>query len=218
MKRLLALGLMVILASGCSSVYYGAKERAGMHKRDILVERVEEAREAQEEGREQFRTALDQYRQLVSFYDDDSEDRYQKFEDAVENSGKAANEIRDRIERVEEVAGALFEEWREEIDAYNSENLRADSQVKLASTRRDYTTLMTAMQEMEKQLDPALEAMNDQLLHLKHNLNAQEIATAGAQSEILSRELNALLSALRTSIDETDDFLSTVASDATAGY
>jgi nitrogen fixation-related uncharacterized protein len=31
---------------GCSKAYYGAMEKVGIHKRDILVDRVEGARDA----------------------------------------------------------------------------------------------------------------------------------------------------------------------------
>ena len=51
---LLALGLTL---SGCQSVYYEAMEKMGTHKRDILVDCVEEGKEAQEEARAQFFSA-----------------------------------------------------------------------------------------------------------------------------------------------------------------
>ncbi len=45
MKKLLIaiLVLTLALASGCQSTYYGFMEKMGSHKRDILVDRVEEA-------------------------------------------------------------------------------------------------------------------------------------------------------------------------------
>ena len=36
-----------LLLSSCSSAYYSAMEQLGVHKRDILVDRVEEARDSQ---------------------------------------------------------------------------------------------------------------------------------------------------------------------------
>lgn len=54
---LLAVAACVAL-SGCQSAYYGAWEKLGVEKRDILVDRVENAKESQEEAQEQFADAL----------------------------------------------------------------------------------------------------------------------------------------------------------------
>ena len=57
----------VISMSGCESTYYNAMEKVGVHKRDILVDRVGEAKEAQEDAQEQFKDALTEFRSVVSF-------------------------------------------------------------------------------------------------------------------------------------------------------
>ena len=62
---LLALGLTL---SGCQSVYYEAMEKMGTHKRDILVDRVEDGKEAQEEAKAQFSSAFDEGRGFQSGY------------------------------------------------------------------------------------------------------------------------------------------------------
>ena len=48
----------VALLGACSQAYYGAMEKVGIHKRDILVDRVEAARDAQSEAQKQFTSAL----------------------------------------------------------------------------------------------------------------------------------------------------------------
>lgn len=40
----------VLLLSACESAYYDALEKVGVHKREILIDRIEAAQEAQEEG------------------------------------------------------------------------------------------------------------------------------------------------------------------------
>ena len=57
----LSLGL-----AACSGTYYGAMEGLGIEKRDILVDRVEDARDAQDDAAEQFASALDQFRSIVA--------------------------------------------------------------------------------------------------------------------------------------------------------
>lgn len=64
---LLLMTTAMISISGCESTYYNAMEKVGVHKRDILVDRVGEAKEAQEEAQEQFKDALTEFRSVVSF-------------------------------------------------------------------------------------------------------------------------------------------------------
>ncbi|MEN8232871.1 MAG: DUF2959 family protein, partial [Thermodesulfobacteriota bacterium] len=44
---------MLLLSGGCQKAYYNTMEKFGVHKRDIMVDRVEEARDSQEEAKEQ---------------------------------------------------------------------------------------------------------------------------------------------------------------------
>ena len=45
--RTLLLPALALTLAGCQSAYYGAAEQFGIYKRDILVDRVEESRDAQ---------------------------------------------------------------------------------------------------------------------------------------------------------------------------
>tara|TARA_B100001964_G_C14082329_1_gene530880 strand:- start:142 stop:360 length:219 start_codon:yes stop_codon:yes gene_type:complete len=64
--RITALACSLLLAA-CESTYYDAWEKVGAHKRDILIDRIEEVQEAQVEGQEQFKDALEQFRAVVNF-------------------------------------------------------------------------------------------------------------------------------------------------------
>ena len=50
MPYFLAILLSVSLLSGCQSAYYSAMEQVGIHKRDIMVDRVEDANVAQKDA------------------------------------------------------------------------------------------------------------------------------------------------------------------------
>tara|TARA_R110000803_G_scaffold124831_1_gene192521 strand:- start:516 stop:785 length:270 start_codon:yes stop_codon:yes gene_type:complete len=77
------------------------------------------------------------------------------------------------IQTIEDVSGALFDEWEDELDLYESAPLRKTSKRRLDETRELYSSLIARMHQMEKRMDPVLEAFEDQVLFLKHNLNAQ---------------------------------------------
>ncbi|MEK9135873.1 MAG: DUF2959 family protein, partial [Bacteroidota bacterium] len=66
--RLLVLPVVALLAvCGCSTVYYNAMEKVGVHKRDIMVDRVKDARDTQKETKKQFLTAMEQFKSVVNF-------------------------------------------------------------------------------------------------------------------------------------------------------
>ena len=55
------IGAAFISIGGCQRAYYATLEKLGYHKRDLLVGRVQDARGAQENAKEQFQSALDQF-------------------------------------------------------------------------------------------------------------------------------------------------------------
>ena len=205
-KPMIFLGLVLVL-SGCSSAYYNTMERFGKHKRDILVERVEEVRDAQQDGQEQFSSALEKYRAFIAFDGGELEDQYDQLKAEFDDSEEAAQEIRDRIDATEDVAGDLFDEWEDELNTYTNATLKQDSQRKLRATRSDYDALIKTMRTSEKRLDPALNAMRDQVLYLKHNLNAKAIASLAAEAATVERDVDALLTSMQKSIEEANQFL-----------
>jgi chromosome segregation ATPase len=210
MNKLLALVGLTLMLGGCSSAYYRTMETIGVYKRDILVNRVEEAKDAQENGQEQFRSALEKYASVIEFDGGSLENQYDELNDEFEASEQAAADIRERISAIEEVAEDLFKEWETEIDQYTSQALKRDSKRKLVQTRRGYADLIDTMHTSEKRLEPALNAMRDQVLYLKHNLNAKAIAALKMESAAVKRDVDALLTAMQTSIDEAEAFLADI--------
>lgn len=205
-KALLILGIGVLLA-GCSSAYYNTMEKLGVHKRDILVDRVEEARDSQKTGEKQFSSALAQFKSVVAVDGGNLEPVYEKLNKEYEKSKSAADDIRKRINDIESVAEALFKEWESELKEYSSSQLRTESQQKLKTTKNKYQQLLATMRKTEKRMDPVLAAMNDQVLYLKHNLNARAIQSLKQEVVKIDKDVDILLAAIRTSVAEADKFI-----------
>jgi DUF1680 family protein len=102
---------------GCESTYYKTMETVGYHKRDIMVDRVQEARDAQ---------------------------------------------------------------------------------------------LIGAMKRAERKIDPVLAAFRDQVLYLKHNLNAQAIASLQSELASIETDVAKLIKEMEASIKEADGFISSM--------
>lgn len=212
MKRLtLALSIMsLFFVLGCSKAYYSTMESMGYDKREILADRVENARESQEEAKDQFVSALERFKSVVAFDGGALEDKYEELNDEYELSQKRAEAVKDRIDSVEDVAEALFEEWQEEIKLYSSAKLRKSSQDKLVATQRKYNGLIRAMRKAEKKMYPVLEAFEDQVLYLKHNLNAKAIAALEGELTTIRSDVDALIKDMDISIAEAGAFIKTL--------
>ncbi|QQD18266.1 DUF2959 domain-containing protein [Spongiibacter nanhainus] len=205
--RILGLTLLLLSLAACESTYYGAMEKVGVHKRDILVDRVGEARDAQQDGQAEFQDALTQFRAVVNFKGGDLEKLYDKLDAEYQDSVDAAEDIRDRIDKVESVAEALFDEWEDELELYSSASLRADSERKLRDTRQKYKGLIRSMRRAEKSMQPVLDAFQDNVLYLKHNLNASAIGALKGELAEIDRDVSSLISSMNEAIQESDSFI-----------
>ena len=191
----------------CATTYYRTMEAFGLHKRDILVERVEEARDSQEEAGEQFQSALESFREVVDFEGGELERRYDRLNTEYERSEAKAQKVSKRIASVESVAEDLFDEWERELKEYSDEGLRRSSEKMLEQTQERYLDLIDAMRRAEAKMPPVLARLNDQVLFLKHNLNAQAIGSLQGVADELELDVEDLLRELENSIAEANEFI-----------
>ena len=115
---LLAAALALPACKMVREKYYNALEKVGIEKRELLVSRVDKAREAQVEAQKQFKDALEEFQALVGYQGGDLEKMYGKLSSEYEASERKADEVRERIAKIEQVAQSLFEEWQREIGQY----------------------------------------------------------------------------------------------------
>jgi len=199
--------LLILPITSCSSVYYGAMEKVGVHKREILVDRVVDARDAQEEAKQQFSSALEQFSAVVNFDGDELQDQYEELNAAFEESEERALTVTQRIEAVQDVSEALFSEWEEELDQYSNQKLRSASARQLKATQSRYRTMMKAMHSAERKMEPVLSAFRDQVLFLKHNLNAQAIISLKSEFRSIKSDIGKLIRDMEISIAESNKFV-----------
>lgn len=200
------LALMLML-SGCQSAYYSAMEKVGVHKRDILIDRVEETKDSQQESQQEFQSALERLTTLINFDGGELQDAYNQLNDDYESSLQAANEVSNNINKVEDVANALFDEWRDELEQYKSASLKRESNKKLLSTERQFNQLLRSMRSAESKMEPVLSSLKDNVLYLKHNLNAQAVAAIKGEFTNLKRDIQLLMNDMNKSIEDSNKFI-----------
>ncbi len=179
LQRVWVLLLSAVLLGGCSTVYYKTMEKFGYEKRDILVDRVEDARDSQNDAQETFRSSLERFQSVVDTPDTELKEQYAEISDAYEDSLASAEEVRDRIDKVQQ----------------------------LKETRVQYGQLISRMHDAEDRMEPVLQAFEDQVLYLKHNLNAQAIGSLENELVSIRQDVDSLIRNMEQSIAESEAFI-----------
>ena len=199
--------LALVGLSSCRSAWYSTLEAFGVHKRDLLVDRVEEARDAQSEAKQQFADALEAFRSVQAFDGGDLEALYGRLKGELDRSETRVEDVRGRIGDVERVSKDLFGEWEQEIEQISSADMRARDEAMLRDTEQRYETLIAAMKRAESKMEPVLVRFRDQVLFLKHNLNARAVASLAGTLGGIEGDVGALIADMEASIAEADAFL-----------
>ena len=205
--RIGCISVLVLLLSGCASVQCSALEKVGIHKRDILVDRVEDARDAQAETREQLVSAYEELSALVGHDGGELEEKYRRLSKEVDRSRDATEDLDEHLADIDRVSEDLFEEWESELDLYSSAALRSDQEKKLKLARRQFSMMRERMQTARNRVDPVMAVLTDNVLFLKHSLNAQALAALRGQASVLEGQVDALIRDMQAAIDEADAFI-----------
>ena len=108
---------------------------------------------------------------------------------------------------MDQVANDLFAEWEKELGTMESPALKASSRQKLSDTRAKYASLEQSMTRAEQSMEPVLRQFRDQVLYLKHNLNAQAIGALKGEATQIENEIKRLVKDMDASIAEADAFI-----------
>lgn len=204
---LLASLALALGSASCRNTYYGVMEKLGVEKRDILVDRIEDSREAQAKAKDEFQDALKAFQSVTGFHGGDLERLYDRLKDAHEDCSTRVADVHARVEKIETVAKDLFDEWRGEIRTMHDASLRSQSERTLSDTRDRYDDLIAKMKKAAARMDPVLVAFHDHVLFLKHNLNAQAIASLSGNLGTLESDVASLIREMEASIAEADAFV-----------
>jgi cell fate (sporulation/competence/biofilm development) regulator YmcA (YheA/YmcA/DUF963 family) len=194
----------------CSTVYYKAMEEIGFEKRDLLKRAVKASRNEQKEAGEEFQDALTQLKAMSKFDGGALESGYNRFKAEYDDCDAQARTVRSRIKEMDKVASDLFREWETEIGQFSNASMALDSLMKLSQTRSRYAQVSSALHASEPGMEPVLSQFRDQVLYLKHNLNAAAVGSLRGTADTLQGDLQRLLKQMNASIAEADKFVQTL--------
>lgn len=207
---LVLFGCAITLLSGCKSAYYGAYEKFGVYKRDLLKKYVVAARDDQQKASEQFKDALTKLKEVYAFDGGNLEKSYRELDSEYKQSADRAAAVRKRIADVETVGTDLFKEWEAEIKQITTPSLADGSRKQLRDTRYKFDQMLDALKKSERSMEPVLTKFHDQVLYLKHNLNAAAIASLRGESTSIQNEISSLIADMNASIAKADEFIKTM--------
>lgn len=202
---------VTLLLLGCTSTYYKAMQTLGKEKRDILVQRVKDSKKDQERTKEQLKTTMETFQELTGFKGGDLEKSYKKLNGEYERADGQANKLRDRINSIDKVSDDLFSEWQKEIDQMGNATLKTRSTAMLRDAKDREGAYMKAMRKTEIQMTPVLQAFHDQVLFLKHNLNARAIGSLKGTAASINTDVSSVMKSIDNSMQEADKLIASLA-------
>lgn len=205
--RAFSIALLFLLLTGCKSFYYDALEHTGIHKRDLLMQRIEKVRDAQTAAQKQFEATLLEYRSVVLFQSGDLNERQAQLEEDYRAAQLRARNVRYHLQGVDSVADDLFSEWKAELKGYRTAELRRAAEADYDRTRQQYQALRDQLNETEARLQPLLDLLGDQMLSLRHSLNARTISRSSDAYTQLEHDMKSLFEEMTRANDQADMFI-----------
>ena len=202
--------LLVTLFAGCQSAYYGMMEKFGVEKRDLLKKAVSLARDEQKEAGEEFKDALTRLQQIYGGTGMDLEKTYSKLKADLGRCEAQAADVKGRIKEMDRVAADLFAEWEGEISRFSNPAYASDSRRKLSETRGKFQQLSASLRSAEAKMEPVLRSFQENVLYLKHNLNAAAIGSLRGEASRIETQIQTLIAEMNSSITEADAFIKTL--------
>ena len=118
-----------------------------------------------------------------------------------------AAEIESKVDKVTVAANDLLQEWRDELQEYHDPRMRRMAEVKFDQTRDQAERLIASMRTVEGRTKPVLALFRDQVLFLKHNLNARAISSLDRERVRIEGDVNRLIAEMQAAIDEAEAFI-----------
>ena len=203
--------LFIAVRKWVDNVYYQSRESLlGHHKRDIVVIQVEQVCKSLNGTKDRFEDALEQFKTIVNVEETRLEHRYKLLQRQYELCRSKSDDVSHRISAIEEVSASLFREWEDELGQYSNRTLRSQSRQQLKISRQQYNRLVKTLRKAEGKIHPVLSVFKDQVLFLKHNLNAQAIAALQYEFVEIGIDISQLIDIMETTIHEASQFVSTL--------
>jgi predicted nucleic acid-binding Zn-ribbon protein len=193
-----------------NKVKYSAWEKVGVEKRDLFKRNVNNVKEEQEDSKEAFKDALTRLKEIYKVDGGKLEKEQARLSTSYDEARAEAADVSESIKKLDTVANDLFDEWEEEIGEIETKDLKKRSKEQLKTTKTRYEKLHAQLKQSEEKMQPVLSRFKDQVLFLKHNLNAQAIAGLKTESNRIQSDIEKLMKEMQESSKDADALIKTL--------
>ncbi|MCK6460067.1 MAG: DUF2959 domain-containing protein [Planctomycetes bacterium] len=176
--RAVAAALVLAGLPACSMVNDLIKGKTGPADVDDLVAAVENVHKELDASKGAMLAAVQELQTVTApDFSGDAVKAYEKLVDTVENSEDQADELRNRIEKMQAEAVPVFDQWTKDLEAYSNPEMRQRSQARLSAARERYDAVVAAVEPVLVEYEAINQSFRDHVLFLKHDMNPAALAT-----------------------------------------
>ncbi len=206
--RAIMVALPLTCVTGCG-IFSG--DDAGPSQVGDLVSWVERVYVDSELSKEKAQVAMERLQAIVaSEYSGDAVRAYQEFSEAVDESERQAQKLRDAVEPMKEAAEPVFEQWSIDLLAFKNLEMRHRSQARLEATRERFDAIVATVEPAQSSYDAFNQGLRDHVLFLGYDLNPAAVADVQSDVQVLAAKASELevkfdeaLQAARAYVDST---------------
>ena len=198
---------LLLTSTGCTRTYVAAWNKLGWETRELLVDQVGDTRARQEAAKEQFTSALEQFKATFNYDGGQLEDAYNKLQKDYDRCAAQADDLQNEIAGMKRLGKAMFDEWEDDIEAQTVPEYKTAMTQQRKDTLKAYEDMVAKMDEAAAKMGPVLEAFEGRVLFLKSSLNAQAIASLQTNADELIDGIEVLIAEMNQSIAEADEFI-----------
>jgi Protein of unknown function (DUF2959) len=162
--------LCAALLSGCRSDYSPSFEAFSRNKLAVIGRNMETTRDAQTKASEKVTEAVATI-QRDTWTGADPIEAYNVARRAEAGCDTRVREAHRRLTTLEASANDFFRKWAVENTEYEDPKLKESSRQNLSKVKTQFDQALAAMKKADGVTQPALDALQDQVLFLKHHRN-----------------------------------------------
>jgi len=182
--------------SGCEQSFYPSVHAFKQDKRATVVDKIRSAKDAEVSAKKQFIATVKALSSVEVSRDGKSNKLKQQLESNLNKCGRKATSFIKRTDKVEFATKEFIRDWEDELDLFSNEKLRRASELKLADTRKQCEEMVHLMKSASVKVEPAIIALSDYLLFLKHNLSSYAATSLEEEMSVAVNKTNEVINAM----------------------
>jgi len=201
------ISILAAVVAMISTVGVGEAQSSGHKLTDKLINRAQQLTSSIRATNLQVKKTLESYNYIIEGKADDPRAEYKKLVKDLDKSVKARDGVRVKAEAMQKAADAYFADWEASQAGYNSEEMRAKSEARLAETKENYAMIFEAGRMAGDNFDAFIAKMDDQIRFLGSDLNPAAIADLADEAAELNGQADdffqSISDTLKTAVDYT---------------